>query len=176
MVNALVKIAQVVDLNVLNNLDTVRPGRELYSPGALKLIRPNVPVRIDHEDGREIRRVLSLVEFDDTDGRWCFARCAIDQAPGWLRRGTAASMSWCKTGIVREMPGGWTQHTRGHVTEVSILSPSVPPFEAGAKVVLLERTSPAAPTTSDRRTAGELVLPAGAILYRPGIGQVLGVR
>jgi hypothetical protein len=37
------------------------------------------------------------------------------------------------------MPGGWTRHISGMVTEVSLLSPGMQPAEPGAKVWHIER-------------------------------------
>jgi hypothetical protein len=172
MTEALVRIARLIDDHVWNNPESVGSGRELYWGGALKL-NPGAPVRIDHIKTRNIGRVLGLIEFDFPPGRWVFASCEIDEPPEWLRRGTAASMSWCNLGVREPMPGGWLRHNAGLVTEVSVLSPGVKPAEPGAQVVTLNRTSPppAAPATPPAT-----VLHGGGVIRRPGIGQVLAVR
>lgn len=179
MLKALVKIAQLATADVLLNHESVPAGRELYCPGALQLKPGGAPVLVNHEDHRKIGRVLALYEFDDTDGRWCVARCAIDEPPEWLCRGSSASMAWAALGTGQEMPSGWTRFTGGLVTEVSLLPPGVRPAEPRAKVVLLrteeERaSSPAAVSTSDRAVAGEVIL-GGHRIVRHGVGKVLAV-
>ena len=92
---AVIRIAQVATPD-LYLTDTIKPGRELWHTHALQLA-PNPVVLVNHVPDQVIGRVIELDEWDDTTGRWVFARCELDEAPGWLRggsRGTAASMSW----------------------------------------------------------------------------------
>jgi hypothetical protein len=190
MTKAVVRIAQIATGDLLLS-DTIKAGRELYHPRALQLA-PNVPVLINHDEGRRIGRVVELDEWDDTDGRWVFARCVIDEVPEWLRggsySGSAASMAWVNLSHSQEMPGGWRRFNRGLITEVNILTPSLEPVEKRARVVLLQRSTAtvrpkplaagALPTTraSTQPAGGEVThVPPGATLRRP-CGQVLGVR
>ena len=85
-------------------------------------------------------------------------------------------MSWCNLGPREPMPGGWTRHISGMVTEVSLLSPGNQPAEPGAKVWHIERTPAAAPTTAARAPAGEAYYEPPGKIIRRNIGQVLGVR
>ena len=159
--------------------DTIKPGRELWHTHALQLA-PNPRVLINHHPDRAIGRVLELDEWDDTTGRWVFARCELDAAPGWLHggsRGTLASMSWIDLSHSQEMPGGWRRYNGGLVTEVSVLTHGFEPVEKLARVVLLQRSTAmsSAPTRAPALPAGEVFTPPGAVLRRPG-GRVIGVR
>jgi hypothetical protein len=58
---------------------------------------------------------------------------------------------------------------RGLLTEVSVLSPGCEPAEPLARVLTLH------PTETKPR-AEEIILPAGSLVVRPGIGQVLALR
>lgn len=166
---ALIRIAQVATPD-LYLTDTIKPGRELYHTHGLQLA-PNAPVLVAHDRDRPVGRVLELDEWDESDGRWVYARCALDEVPEWLRggpyNGTSASMGWANIGTDQTMPGGWRRFNRGLVNEVSILPPTVAPREARARVVLLQR-SPAA--VSSRAPAGaapgEFRTPPGATIRR----------
>ena len=68
------RIAQVATPD-LYLTDTIKPDRELYPTHALQLA-PNAPVLINHDEQRLIGRVVELDEWDKTDGRRTFARCA----------------------------------------------------------------------------------------------------
>jgi hypothetical protein len=172
---ALIKLGQVVDLNVLQNLSTIREGRELFAPGALRLV-PNAPVLVDHDHARRVGTIVELVDMDDSDGRWLCARCVIDDAPAWLRGGSrvgsAASFGGLRVTDAQPMPGGWTRVNRAIMTEVSVLAPATKPFEPRARVVLLERTSSSAArgfSPSDRApaAAGEIIpIPQGHVRRR----------
>ena len=109
----------------------------------------------------------------NSTGRWCIAHVEIDKPPVWLRRGTPASMSWCNLGTRTEMPGGWTRHNKGWVTEVSLLSAGSA-AEPGARVSYINRSPQARPVAS-RAEAGEVIYGGGTIVRR-NIGKVLGVR
>ena len=133
----MIRIAKLVDDAVWENPEAVGAGREVFWPRALKL-RPNgqVPVRIDHIKTRDVGLVRALSDVYDVDGRWVIAHCDVYEPIAWMRRGTPASMSWCNLGSRVPMPGGWTRHLAGMVTEVSLLSPAAgkEPYEPGAKV------------------------------------------
>lgn len=166
---AVVKIAQIATGDLFLS-DTISRDRELFHTGALKLA-PTVPVLIDHDESRRVGQVLELEEWDDVDGRWVVARCAID-APEWLRggpRGTAASMSWINLGTDQVMPGGWRRFNGGLVREVSLLTSSHEPVEKHARVVVLQRspagTPPIAPAGAAPCTT-EVVTHGGPTLRR----------
>jgi hypothetical protein len=177
---ALIKLGQVVDLNVLQNLSTIRGGRELFAPGALRLV-PNAPVLVDHDHARRVGTIVELVDMDDSDGRWLCARCVIDDAPEWLRGdsrvGSAASFGGLCVTDAQPMPGGWTRVNRGILTEASVLTPSTQPFEPRARVVLLERTSSSAArgfsSSPDRASvSADEVIHHPRTLVRRNIGKV----
>lgn len=171
---ATIKLWRLVDGDVLHNLDALPPGRELFQRGAMELQRrDDTPVCVDHVKDRRIGVVRELSEFADVDGLWLCARVRIDRPPAWLRKGSSASISYASAGSCSLGPDH-ERITRGLVTEVSLLSPGVRPEEPRARVVLLERVeAPAAETT---RAPGDVLLPAGAMLRRPNVGAVLGVR
>ena len=176
---AVIRIAQVATPDLYLS-DTIRAGRESWHTHALQLA-PNPRVLINHDPDRAIGRVVELEEWDDTTGRWVFARCELDEGPEWLRggsRGTAASMSWIDLSHSQEMPSGWRRYNRGLVTEVSVLTHGFEPVETLARVVLLQRSSAtsSAPTRAPAQPAGdEVFTPPGALLRRPG-GRILAVR
>ena len=112
-------------------------------PHALQLA-PNAPVLLNHDEQRRIGRLVELAEWDESDGRWTFARCVLDEVPEWLRvgayNGSAASMSWIDLSHSQQMPGGWRRYNAGLITEVSVLTPSVEPVEKRARVGFLQRS------------------------------------
>ena len=116
---------------------------------------------VDHDMGRRVGVVLELVEYEDFDGPYVFARTRIEAAPGWLSKRTRASLAYIP---LREQTfGGLARLLRGLVTEVSVLSPSREPREPRAGVVLLRdaespRASPA---------CGEIIRAPGTLLRRP---------
>ena len=130
---ALIRIAQIATPD-LYLTDTIKPGRELYHTHGLQLA-PNAPVLVAHDRDRPVGRVLELDEWDESDGRWVYARCALDEVPEWLRggpyNGTSASMGWANIGTDQTMPGGWRRFNRGLVNEVSILPPTSQPARHG---------------------------------------------
>ena len=192
MTKFLARIAKIVDDAVWDDPEAIGPDRQLFLPRALKLrsekIQDGRPVlvRVDHvKDGsKDIGRVTGLSEVKDLDGRWVIAHCDVDNPPRWLNRDTPVSMSWCNLGTRRPMPGGWTRHSSGMVTEVSLLSPGGTPAEPGAKVWHIFITEPAAEAAPQRSSsavraatspsaAGEVFY--GGPLIRRNIGRVLSV-
>jgi len=177
MTKVLVRIAKLVDDDVWANPEAVGAGRELFWSGALKLKSERiqdgkpVPVRINHvKDGtRDIGRVTALSNVNDRDGRWVIAHCDVDKVPGWLRRGTPASMSWCNLGSRTPMPGGWTRHNGGMVTEVSLLSPGRQAYEPGAKVWHIVKDEPTSSPTARGRatdpTSDRPLEPTGEVIH-----------
>ena len=178
----LVRIAKIVDDAVWENPEAVGPDRELFWPRALKLRSERiqdgkpVPVRVDHvKDGTaDIGRVTALSEATDLDGRWVIAHCDVDEPPGWLRRDTPASMSWCNLGTREPMPGGWTRHIAGMVTEVTLLSPGKQPAEPGARVWHIDRGTPT-PAPEPARQPDDVTHGGGQVIRRD-VGQVIRVR
>jgi hypothetical protein len=164
--NCLIKMWRVVDTDVLHNIDALPAGRELFQPGAVKLLNDHVPVLIDHDKGRQVGVVRELSNFADTDGLWLTAHATITDPPPWLKRGTGASISYATAGHCSLGPA-LQRVTRGLMTEVSVLSPGTEPAEPRAKVlVFAERVAPTVP-------AGE-VFHGGGVLVRRNIGRVTG--
>jgi hypothetical protein len=183
-VRVLVRIAKVIDDDVWDDPESVGPGREVFWPRALKLRSErvqdgrSVPVRVDHIKTRDIGRVTALSEVGDVDGRWVIAHCDVDRPPGWLRRDTPASMSWCNLGTRVPMPGGWTRHTSGMVTEVSLLSSAKQPAEPGAKVWFIDsdaKLEPVARALSPRPSAGARYYGDHGRIIRRNLGRVIAV-
>jgi hypothetical protein len=164
--DATIKMWRVVDVDVLRNLDSLPADRELFQSGALELVQ-GAPVYIDHRKDRRIGVIRELSEFADTDGTWLFAHTTITDPPDWLKRGTAASMSYA-TAQRRSLGPAHERVLRGLVTEVSVLSPGVLPEETRAKVVLYRQAAEA--------ISGEVFYGNGQVLIRPGVGQVLGIH
>jgi hypothetical protein len=176
--SCLIRVAQVVDRDVLRDVHAIRAGRELYAVGALKLAPGGAPVRVNHDPHPdcEIGRVVELSEWNDGTGTYVFAHTVLDERPEWVRRGCAASMSWANTGAVTQMPGDWVRFASGIVTEVSVLTPYTEPAEARAKVVLVERIAPGSSRATKTSTNDELVDTRGEMIRRPVGGRVLRVR
>ena len=139
----LVWIAKVIADDVWDDPEAIGPDRELCWPRALKL-RPTatpVPVRVDHIKTRDIGRVTALSEVNGLLGGTLGHRA--------LRRRRASRVAAPRHTRLYElvqprgprvpMPGGWTRHISGMVTEVSLLSPGMQPAEPGAKVWHIER-------------------------------------
>lgn len=146
--------------------DLVRSGAEradrFYERGALKLLPHGAPLVIDHDLAREIGRVDALLEFEDVDDLWLWARATVTDKPYWLKRGTPCSFGRYNVHVGHF---GWTH--AAFLREVSVLRDQTP-AEPRAQVALLERAAVV--------PADETVIHGGAVLRRPGIGQVLGVR
>jgi hypothetical protein len=180
---ALVKLARLYDSQPVQDADWIPAERTLFQRNALELVRPTATkLLINHDRAREIGSVLALVELPDVDGNWLAARCKVDAPPTWLEQGkTKASFSYAVARSQRI--GDWVRVLRGVLNEVSLLAPGVAPAESRAKVVLLReapdansRSLPAAVPTSDRAAVGEIHHPPGAVLKRPGLGRIVGVR
>ena len=106
---------------------------------------------------------------------WMVARATVDEAPGWLRTRTKASFGFIAHNTRTYSEGDLIAGAL--VREITVLSPDRKPAEPCAEVLLLRQVSPATEATSDLAVAGEnLRNPTGAVLRRPGIGQVLGIR
>ena len=154
-----------------------RPGRSLYEAGALKFAPAvtEIPLLVDHEDDQRIGTVHELVRIEWLDGPWLCARATVDEAPGWLRTRTKASFGFIAHNTRTYSEGDLIAGAL--VREITVLSPGRKPAEPCAEVLLLRQVSPATEATSDLAVAGEnLRDPTGAVLRRPGIGQVLGIR
>jgi hypothetical protein len=130
---AFIKIGRLVDVDLLRNVDSLADGAEVFQRGALTMLPAGSRVLVDHDDEREIGFVRELVEFPDSDGHWLAALTTITEPPGWLRRGTPASMSYLN--LQRSSLGAAQRVMRGLVDEVSVLSPGVRAKEPRAKVV-----------------------------------------
>jgi hypothetical protein len=122
--------------------------RLLYdSTGIRRFPHRRTNVVVDHNKARPVGEVLDLFEMDDTvpagvrDARWLVARCRIDDdAPAWLKRGTGASISFCKG--FESTVGGWPIIRSGWLNEVTVCSPAHKPVEPLAQVMLLRVEEP----------------------------------
>jgi hypothetical protein len=192
---ALIRLGAIATSSVLESTPT-REYRELYRNAGLRVLdgRLSPYVCVDH-DKNPIGRVRSLFAADDyvavngkRGGKWLMAHVDIERAPGWLSKDTRASISYAAT-WKREV-NGWLVIEQGLLREVSILSPGKVGAEPHARVVHLERSAAAVPSTSDRVAAADssplewpdeaarrwaAAAPLGTI-RRVGVGQVLGVR
>jgi hypothetical protein len=154
---AVIRIAEVVAGDVLRDPEAIPAGRELVQRGALRLISDDVPLIIDHDRDQRIGVVSELVEWPMVDGLWLAARVTITEPlPGWLRRGSAASMGWAR--VSTQQIAGWSRVLKALLNEVSVLSPGVPPKEPRAQVVLLERSNGSPGASSDRLAPGDVVI------------------
>ena len=143
---AMIKVAPLVTAQALLRSESVEPGRILYEKGCFSRYIANrrepIAVWIDHDPQRVVGHVREFSEFDDVDGAWLAAHASLDKAPGWLKRGTAASLSFH---VFRDQKiSGWTRILDGLLSEVSILSPAVKPAESLARVVLVQDEEPEA--------------------------------
>ena len=162
-----IKLAPVLTAERWDDPKWMRPGRAFYWPGSLALIpRQPTPIVIDHDMNRVIGTVTELVTMPFTDGRWIVARGVLDgDPPSWLRQyHTKASLGFWD---VHSMPhiNGSTRITRSIVEEISLLR-DLTPAEPLAEVTLLRRAKEPEP----------VVFYGGALIRRPNLGQVLGVR
>ena len=143
-----------------------------------------IPVLVNHNQDRKIgaRSMTSMSPRTWSAGRdvrdFYFASVELDDPPGWLKVGECSIL-----GTHGVADAGRQRYDRllrePHPRSRLILPPSVAPAEAA-------RTSgpPHAPSLAgggrywrSRPAAGENILnPTGAVLRRPGIGQVLGNR
>lgn len=162
---ALVKLFRIADTETYNR-DGWKDGRTIWRTSDLKLGPAGADVRIDHDEDKQIGRVLELSSMGWSDGgRWIVARCELDTVPDWLKRGTKASCGYHDFNAGRDVTG------LSLLQEVSLLSPGRTPVEPGAEVVLLERL-PARPTSSNPTgAAGEVIHGGPPIkrLYQPPI-------
>jgi hypothetical protein len=111
--------------------------------------QPNVPLLIDHHEGKRIGTVTRLDTFKDVDGDWLTASCDLyPDGPAWIRKGTPASF---KSALLRESSFVEGYIYGAHIQEVSLLLREKP-AEPGARVALLyesDRTPVPAPRVVD---------------------------
>ena len=186
--DATIAIAPLLDATRFGNPEWEREGRDSYWGGSLTLLhREGVPLLVDHEDNRQIGTVHALYELETDGGRWVCASATITKSPAWLRKGTPASFRRHDVHTVESAKGA-ERVGAAFVGEVSVLPPGVEPAEPLARVLLLERTPPAArsPGRATRDAAGvmaehwqrEAAMAAHARgnIVRFGVGEVLGVH
>jgi hypothetical protein len=122
---AVIRIAEVVAGDVLRDPEAIPAGRELVQRGALRLISDDVPLIVDHDRDQRIGVVNELVEWPMVDGLWLAARVTITEPlPGWLRRGSAASMGWAR--VSTQQIAGWSRVLRALLNEPRCASPPGP--------------------------------------------------
>lgn len=165
--SALIKLVRLVNGDTLGDINDGKiPADRYCQRGGLRLLKTEgVPLIVDHDMGRKVGVVHGLLEFDDVDGPWAWARAEITDPPHWVKQGTSCSYG---SFPVHRSNHGWTH--RSIVAEVSLLTSSQTPVEPRAHVAVLRRTS--LPSTAAPR---EIRLPPGTVIRRP-VGQVLGVR
>ena len=165
--SALIKLVRLVGADTLEDINDGKiPADRYCQRGGLRLLKTEgVPLIIDHDPTRVAGVVHDVLEFDDTDGAWAWARATITDPPDWLRQGTSCSYG---SFPVHRSNHGWTHSSL--VKEVSLLSSNHTPVEPRAHVAVLRHTS--LPSTAAPR---EIHLPPGAVIRRPS-GRVLGVR
>ena len=142
---------------------SVRAGRVLYDRGAFRLLRPDLPILVDHDDNRQIGVVREMFVHADPGGEWLCALARIEDPPRWLRRGARASCGY--NPLWKQAVGEWTWLKDGLLLEVSVLS-ELTPAESGACVRTFNPADDSPEEINDRPV----------LLRRPNIGQVLAVR
>ena len=154
--DALIRLARVVDIDLMYNLDALDPSADLFQRGAATLAPPvvesgeRIPVLANHDKTRPIGHVRELTHFSDVDGTWLMAHCTIDERPCWLERGSEASIGYSP--MVTLPLGPLKRIMKAWVNEVSVLAPGRTGHNRGAKVWSLRRSA-AAVVTSDRVAA-----------------------
>lgn len=138
--SALIRFAPILSAEILLDPSKLRAGRSLYQDGGLTLVK-DAPVVIDHDMDRPIGRIEELFRHEDTDGPWYVARCTIDRAPGWVRRGTPASFSFANLGVRQDLGAG-ERILRALVTEVTVCSASFTAVDPAANVCLFRELQP----------------------------------
>ena len=168
---ALIKFAPLVSAEALLDPGSVRAGRQLYDHGAFRLLRPDLPILVDHDDSRQVGIVREVAEIADTDGDWLAALATFTDPPGWVTRGTPVSFGYHT--FRRQQIGDWSRINSGLLTEISVLSQTMKPADTRARVLTFGPADDAAARSS---TAGDVVFYGGETLIRPNTGYVIGVR
>ena len=168
----LLRFTQAYDPRVL--ADQPELARDLMvDRGGLRLHpgQENIPVVVDHTMERRVGVVREMFTDTDTDGRrWNFASVTLDpNPPEWLKRGTAVSWGYKAFGTRDAFWGSNTKHITGaFIEEISVLL-FKKPAEPLARVLWIDKESPAAAaSTSNRAAAGEPVYE-----YRPPVWDKL---
>ena len=172
---AIIKLAPVITAATWRNPEWERPGRDVYWSGSLVLLpRREVPLLVDHDDDRQVGVVRELSVLDWVDTKWIVAHVTINDPPGWLRNGTAASFERYDL-HAPPMGEGSKRVAHAFVTEVSValaLGRACGAARSGG--VDRPAASPAAATAT---AAGEVIQPVRAQrIVRHNIGQVIRVR
>ena len=171
---ALLRFAPAYDTRHFDE-DAPGPRPELVvSHDALKKAKRNVPtpVVVDHDPGRVVGHVNSVYVATDVDygtrvRRWFFAACELSEKPDWLKRGCAASWSYCplhtyKPYVARA--ADTTVLTSCLFKEVSLLTPSTAPAEPLARVMYVKpKSSPVAPAVIRRSLVARRIPPLNEI-------------
>ena len=163
----LLRFTQAFDPHVL--CDRPELARDLMvDRGGLRTLpgQENIPVVVDHNMDRRIGVVREMFTDMDTDGRrWNFASVTLDpNPPEWLKRGTPVSWSYKAFGTREAAWGSGIEHiTDAFILEISVLL-SKKPAEPLARVLWIDRESPAASSTSN--AAGEQVIYGDGTLVR----------
>ena len=196
----LLRLAPLVTARALRDPEHARPL--MYDAGSLKpLTREAVPVVVDHDEDRVIGTVVEFYPAEDAaGGRWLWARCDVTAPPAWLKRDGGCSLSYIT--FREQAMDGWSRILDARVKEVSLLSPSVRPAEARARVAWIGEEGSAS-TSGAKRTGSSVAdlapatgetLPSetdlerevieariarrerDGILVRRGVGTILQVR
>lgn len=158
---ALVKVAPILTHERQNSPGWTRPDRWLWRSNALRILPSLATPKlcVDHDEEQVIGYVEDILRLEDVDGPWFMGRCVVTNPPGWLKRGTPASLS---SKILARSTFSEDIICDGFVHEISVLSPGVRPAEPLARVELYKRSSPAAPKpkplSSGRSSAGEEII------------------
>ncbi len=155
---AYVRLGPALSHTIINS--SAEP-RTLYDDVQLLAFREPPPVCIDHQKDHRIGEVLNLYTFEDMAlypvvAPWLIARVRLhDNAPGWIRKGTGASIS---TTLGAESDfGGWQVRRKPFLAEVTLCSAKTQPCEPLARVLLIEDEPKPAPVAA-ARTATKLEL------------------
>ena len=163
---SLTRFAPITSTEALVAPGSLRAGRLIVDRGAFRLLRPDLPILVDHDDDRQVGVVREVFVHDDTDGEWHAVLARFTDPPGWLQRGTRVSFAY--NPLRRQQIWEWTRVNSGLLTEISVLSSSLKPADPSARVMTFG---------PERPNAGEEIIysPPGTIIRRQ-CGRVLAVR
>ncbi len=126
--------------------------RTLYDDVQLLAFREPPPVCIDHQKDHRVGEVLELLTLEDMAlypvvAPWLIARVRLhDNAPGWIRKGTGASIS-TTLGVESDF-GGWLVRRKPVLSEVTVCSAKTQPCEPLARILLIEDEPKPAPVAA----------------------------
>ena len=130
--------------------------------------RQPLPLVINHDLSREIGKVTQLMRLQDLDGWWLCAVAELENPPAWLKRGVPASFQYYPL----QMDSFGNNICRaGLVSEVSVLTDDMEPYEPLAKVLFVKPKEVAQRSTAVRGSASDHAAAGEQVFY--GNGQLI---